>query len=729
MEESPITTACEDDWAQEITETLGQGRSRVREFLAAQRARLDEARTQLAEEIEQISQSLDLDHGETARVRQEIESRAESVQAQLDALTRLKQDLDARQARWEDAHREAIGQYQSLAERFHQEQSQVSEFSSQLTSQIDEQYRKLQQQTAELQTALAEQKQLLAEIEAGRGEGADLSELAERLQQQQKSQVAEFSSQLTSRIDEQYRKLQEQTGELQASLAGQKELLAEIEAGRGRESELNEQIEAFRRQCDQLREEAARTARDAGVDCGQLEALRAERDELAEQLRQQQKSQVAEFSSQLKARIDEQYEKLHGQTAELQAALAAQKELLAEIEAGRGRESELNEQIEALRRQYDQAREESSQAAESADADAGRLEHLQAELTERLRQQQESQIAEFTDRLKVQIDEQYQRLHEQTAELQIALAGQSELIAEVESGLRREAELKQQIETLRGECSQLREEASRAAGRREDGELEAVRAERDGLTTQISEMENRLMSAIDRFAETESRIATAVRGETGSDDGETDRRYQMAMEDLRELKTRNEELEEQLARAKESRPPAGVSGGGGLDWEAQKRRMLASLESDEDEGDEEEQARRLEVEEVVEKTDAIVAERDREIRELKQLLETQSATHNDLAVGAAALGEILDKDEVVREERDKLRRLQEEWEEKLRKAELEISVERAKVARERTQIEERLRVLEERGGAAGDGNQSGDSKEDGQPKRGRWLTRLGLKDP
>lgn len=690
MEESPIITACEDDWAQEITGTLGQSRSRVREFLAAQRSRLDQARNQLAEQIEQISQSLEADHGETARVRQEIEGREQSVQAQLEALTKLRQDLDARQTQWEDAHREAIGQYQALTERFQDEQSQAAVSSTQLASQVGEQYQKLEKQSSELQTALAEQKQLLAVIEAAQSEPIDLDGLAERLQQQQQSQAAEFSSQLTSRIDGQFAKLQEQAEELQAALAGQKELLAEIDAGRGREAELNEQVETLRRQYDQLREEASRAAREAGVDCGQLEALRAERDELAEQLRQHQKSQVAEFSSQVKARIDEQYEKLHGQAAELQAALAAQ--------------------------------------AGGSAADDGRLEQLQAELTERIRQQQESQIAEFTARLKTEIDEQYKQLHEQTAQLQLALAGQSELIADVESGRRREGELKEQVEALREECNRLREDAAQAAGRADADELEEVRAERDTLATQLGEMENRLISAIDRLAETEERIVSASRGEGESDDAEMDRRYAMAMEDLRELRARNEELEEQLAQANEAGSSSRGSAGGGLDWEAQKQRMLASLESD-DEADEEEQARRLEVEEVVEKTDAIVAERDREIRELKQLLETQSATHNDVAVGAAALGDILDKDEVIQEEREKLRQLQGEWEEKLRKAELELSVERAKIARERSQIEERLRVLEERSGEAGEGSESDGSKDDGQPKRGRWLTRLGLKDP
>ena len=57
--------------------------------------------------------------------------------------------------------------------------------------------------------------------------------------------------------------------------------------------------------------------------------------------------------------------------------------------------------------------------------------------------------------------------------------------------------------------------------------------------------------------------------------------------------------------------------------------------------------------------------------------------------------------------------------------------ERAKLARQRTEIEERVRVLEDlKGGGGGDsgGDARADARADARPKRGRWLTRLGLKD-
>lgn len=95
-----------------------------------------------------------------------------------------------------------------------------------------------------------------------------------------------------------------------------------------------------------------------------------------------------------------------------------------------------------------------------------------------------------------------------------------------------------------------------------------------------------------------------------------------------------------------------------------------------------------------------------------------------LAVGAAALGEILDNDAIIQEEREKLRQMQEEWQEKLRQAEIGISIERAKIARARAEIDEKTRIFEEQGDPVdGEPDPSG---EPGKPRRGRWLARLGL---
>ena len=79
--------------------------------------------------------------------------------------------------------------------------------------------------------------------------------------------------------------------------------------------------------------------------------------------------------------------------------------------------------------------------------------------------------------------------------------------------------------------------------------------------------------------------------------------------------------------------------------------------------------------------------------------------------------------EEIAAERENLRKLQEEWHEKLRKGELEISLERAKMARERAEMEEKITMMEGELRALSGGGAT--TKE--PQKGGKWFARLGLK--
>jgi hypothetical protein len=166
----------------------------------------------------------------------------------------------------------------------------------------------------------------------------------------------------------------------------------------------------------------------------------------------------------------------------------------------------------------------------------------------------------------------------------------------------------------------------------------------------------------------------------------------------------------------------------GLDWETEKRRVLASLEADDLDDSPTSREDRSNVQNTIRISDRIIAEKDREIVELNQLLEQQSGNIGDVAIGAAAIGATLDNDELVQQERERLVVLQQEWTEKLRKAEVEISVERATFAREKaafaTQKQKIINLLEKH-------NLSLDDIED-EPKvevrRGRWREKLGITD-
>ena len=72
-------------------------------------------------------------------------------------------------------------------------------------------------------------------------------------------------------------------------------------------------------------------------------------------------------------------------------------------------------------------------------------------------------------------------------------------------------------------------------------------------------------------------------------------------------------------------------------------------------------------------------------------MDNQSSSVGSLAVGAAALEQVFDQDEIIREERQRLQQATEEFREKLRKSEIDHPMEPARLARREAEIEERLR--------------------------------------
>src|SRR5262249_21993443 len=132
------------------------------------------------------------------------------------------------------------------------------------------------------------------------------------------------------------------------------------------------------------------------------------------------------------------------------------------------------------------------------------------------------------------------------------------------------------------------------------------------------------------------------------------------------------------------------------DWETTKKRLLAELddEAEQPAGKRLTEDDRLSVEGTIRITDEVIAQRDRQISELQQML-TEQGNQPSLADKEAskAAAEVLDQDTVVREGRERIAALEKELQDKLRQAEVELSVQRAKVARERTEVDEQQRLL------------------------------------
>lgn len=183
-----------------------------------------------------------------------------------------------------------------------------------------------------------------------------------------------------------------------------------------------------------------------------------------------------------------------------------------------------------------------------------------------------------------------------------------------------------------------------------------------------------------------------------------------------------------------------------MDWEERKRQILAELENDSfdaesfltamNEDIESEKALVDAFETPAEYVEALNAEltnlnerlrrEEKENQELRTRLEAASVQASDSCPPAADIP----VDEQVQLERDKFARMQADWEERFREAEIEASMERAKISRERRMMELKNQALEEQVEALRvyeKGLTSGEVKETGGSRR-KWMAKLGISE-
>ena len=225
----------------------------------------------------------------------------------------------------------------------------------------------------------------------------------------------------------------------------------------------------------------------------------------------------------------------------------------------------------------------------------------------------------------------------------------------------------QDVQRLRERVAEMEHDLARRPGaaQADSTELVALRAERDALVEQVERLESRPTTQID--PDVEQQVS------------DLQRRFEMAVEDVRELKTKNAKLESQLASAG-THPATPQHDAGGMDWESQKRRLLASLEDGANrEEDAASQQARATIEGTIEITDAVVAEKDRQLAQLTAELDAlRNNPTEPNEVRDQKVIDLIDADEIIAEHRKRSQQMERETEDKLRAAELELSVERAK---------------------------------------------------
>lgn len=326
---------------------------------------------------------------------------------------------------------------------------------------------------------------------------------------------------------------------------------------------------------------------------------------------------------------------------------------------------------------------------------------------------------ESLKQLEARLNERLQILSEELAREQAA----SE--ARTAEQARRAESLAEQTVELALLKEELHEEARRGAERKNElaGNAAASRDPQQDAeaNAELAEVRAQCKRLQERLVEAECRLEQAPSGEAVVSQQADDlrRRFEMAVQDVRELKNQNADLKRELEAARRSGGTAASATHlvSGSDWESQKKRLMQQLDEDFSGGDAQQAADKLTVEGAIRITDQMVAEKEREIGELKRLLDDQSSNIGGLAVGATAIAAVLDQDELIREERENLKRIQDEWRMKLRQAEVDISLERAKLARERAELDEKLQRL---ASSAKDHADAGPDKK----KSRRWLSLL-----
>jgi hypothetical protein len=267
------------------------------------------------------------------------------------------------------------------------------------------------------------------------------------------------------------------------------------------------------------------------------------------------------------------------------------------------------------------------------------------------------------------------------------------------------------------------------------------------LLEQVSDLREVVVPAdMSRGTATQPSETSALEAGDAGLDEECDRLHQRIAElqdELSELRQQNNDLASQVANSSVQRTVSDASSGcnEALSWEERKKLILQQMEEETFDADDFVSSLEIESGEALadpieyvhqlsdelESRDTELARRDAELRELRHLLDQQSgARAGGIAVGAAAIAEMVDSDELVQQERERLQLLQEEWEEKFRQGEIEASLERAKLSRERQELAQKQSELEEQ--LEHVRRESRDIKETPPSSSRRWLVKLGLSD-
>ena len=464
-----------------------------------------------------------------------------------------------------------------------------------------------------------------------------------------------------------------------------------------------------------LRLEAEETGTQLDQRTEELQQLREQHQQIENEKAELfgERDQLREDLARSGAELESLRAQLSGEAVDHDARLAEQmaecEQLRQQAEAGQAERDRLSNELNQLQEAFDQIQGECARLQGEHDA-AGQLRDKLQSVQEELgvQQTQNSETRGSLELAEANYEKSVEQLRDAERRIQ-ELENDSEASEQLEE-LQRKFDLAlADVHKLKQENAELHEELARRpeSDEQESPELVSLRAERDALAIRVEELVNAPPAEV--VADNQQEVS------------DLQRRFEMAVEDVRQLKQDNATLQEKLERTAEA-SPAVVDDGAPLDWQAQKALLLAELEAeDSDSMAPERREARTTIEGTISITDRVVAEKDKEIQQLQELLESRPTAEPIAETQSEPHAQLYDQDELIQAERTRLEEARKEMEEKLREAEIEISVKRAKLAREQAALEEKLALVPEEEVAAEE------EANPGKPRR-HWLSALGLKE-
>lgn len=667
-------------WSESFASTLQEQRQKLAESLRSERERISGAEQEFSASMLQLANEL----AEAGGGKQREEDLLNTI---LEVLNGLRGDVqEGRQSE----------QQETLA----------------LTAELQQARDLLNSQVAEFERAKREHESLAA---ACREKLRALESDQQVLAQESEKLVAE-----ETRLNERRSRI---AGALRARKAEQQAALEQ------------RQVELLRRTASEDLELAPQLAA-ATDEVAKLQAEVAERDASLEEMADQTETLNANITR-LTIELESERQSAYGYRERAEEEQQLLKETREQLEA---RCQDLQQQVdeaEQLRIGFEQAQQTWGDEREQLQTENEGLQKLQEEVAA-----YQQRVAD-SDGEVTALGQQLTELQQQTTHEQQAHETRVEtLVSQVNTLEAERQELQRQAN--RAEDLQAELDALKAAAVNGDVEVEALSEQLEGVRAQarqeLDELQGELAEAransdalqkeCDRLideAKESGESVSAEEVEVLQDELEDlRRRFELAVAEVRELKNENVDLQRQAANVSEETAGALPTPTTGFDWEAQKQMLLRELETgmvgeDNTPATEEEQ---MAVENAIHLTDQVIAEKDEMIADLQKQLEATAVADSPPMVAAEPdLAEVFDQDEAIQLEREKLQSLQEEWRDKLRQAELDVSLERAKLARERLAMEEQLQRWEnEKQRTAVTDGTIGEAKRN----TGRWLSRLGL---